>query len=365
MDKVKCSGDRYGCQRCQATFTICTYRPSIKAADQPSSQRLPTTPAPDFFSEPPVKRQQTRSNTHARSDTEEVLRRSVDMSQRLPLGDTRDGIWAPTTSSGPVLHGSFHDWDDFYSNNCQSLDLCPYESTNTIPMVPTLPDNHDTSWYSPSTITNDDSPNSLGIHPPTTATSPDSDAPRSRGCSCLRSLADVLEGVSGDENSSLDEVGCFDDLLVNLRNGIETCKQVLPCKLCCVCTANPMFVVTIFQQLVNTAQSLCHQLVTYQHKGKTTIDGVPPLSDIYVGKYHVQAAALQLRLLFPIVSMHLRDLKQILEIIQADIMQGTKASRTLSAAASVVRKLYRDLQLLVPPRRRKDGQMIDHEKGLS
>lgn len=288
------------------------------------------------------------------------------MSQRLPLGDTRDGLWAPTTSSDPVLHEFFHDWDGFYSKNSQSLDLCLDENTNTIQMVPTLPDNHDTSSYLPSRITNDDSPNSLGIHPPTTATSLDSDAPRSRGCGCLRSLADVLERVSGDENSNLDEVGCFDDLLVNLRNGIETCKQVLPCKLCCVCTANPMFVVTIFQQLVNIAQSLCHQLVMYQHKGKTTsIDDVPPLSDIYVGKYHVQAAVLQLRLLFPIVSMHLRDLKQILEILQDDIMQGTKASRTLSAAAGVVRTVYRDLQLLVPPRRRKDGQKIDHEKGLS
>ncbi|KAE8366427.1 hypothetical protein BDV27DRAFT_91947 [Aspergillus caelatus] len=362
--KVKCSGDRYGCQRCQATLTTCTYRSSIKATDQPSSQRRQSTSAPNSSSKPPAKRQQTRRNTDSRSATGDALSRPVDTNQQLPPADTKDGLWTPITSSGPVLHEFLHDWDDFHSKDSQSLDLLQGESINAIPMESTLPDSHDTSSYSPSTtasIIDDDSPSSLVIHPPTTVTSVDSHTSRSRGCGCIRSLADILERVSGDDGSNLDEVDHFDDLLVYLRDGVETCKQVLPCKLCCVCTTNPMFVVTIFQQLATFAQSLCCQLVMYQHKGKTTsIHDVSPLSDIYVGKYHVRAAALHLRLLFPIVSMHIRDLKQILELLQNDIIKGTKAYKSLRAAADVVQTAYSDLQLLVPnvPARRQkmDGR---------
>lgn len=151
--------------------------------------------------------------------------------------------------------------------------------------------------------------NSLVMTPPATnATtfSMDTSDFRSAQCGCIRSLADMLERISGDGGSNID------DLLVYLRDGVETCKQVLPCNNCSVTTTNSMIVVTVVQQLATISQDLCLQLIKYQQKIKTasTIEVPPHLinAEIYLGKYQVRMTALHFETVLPIVSMHIKDL---------------------------------------------------------
>ncbi|KAL8727340.1 MAG: hypothetical protein Q9166_006108 [cf. Caloplaca sp. 2 TL-2023] len=266
--------------------------------------------------------------------------------------DLKDGFW----TSGLIFTEFLNDSHNVHPEEPQGLDLNLDESVNALPLVFQMPENQGTPGYSASTamsIMNDESLNGLLMTPPLTAnptgTPVDLSEHPSRGCECIRSLADVLQKISGDGGSDIDEVDRFDVLLVYLRDGVETYKQGLPCKHCTVHTTNSMFVITIIQQLATISQDLCRQLLTYQQKVKTTstVD-VPPLllnADIYVGKYQVRAKALRLRFLFPIVRMYLKDLKQLLEHLRKDIKKGMKAFKLLNAAAHVVQTASGDWQV--------------------
>lgn len=268
--------------------------------------------------------------------------------------DLNDGFWTSMTPSGSFFHELVHGGDDPSSKEPQSLNLNLSEDVNTLPGVFQLPEYQDSPSQSTAiavSITNDN-PNNFVLTPPATAnpsaTSEDLSGYRSRGCSCIRSMADVLERVSGDKGSDIDESDRFDDLLVHLRDGVEACKKALSCKYCSVCTTNSMFIVTIIQQLASIAQKLCLQLLAYQQNVKTTSRSDEPLllgADIFVGRYQVRAEALNLGFLFPIVSIHVEDLGQLLEHLRDEVKRGTKASKLLSAAVDMVQTASSDLPL--------------------
>ena len=201
---------------------------------------------------------------------------------------------------------------------------------------------------------------SLVLTPPATANPPVTSVEsssygcfRNRPCDCIRSLADILERISGDVGSGSDQIdqadSHFDGMLGCLHGGIDTCKQVLLCKHCSVCTTNPMFIVTITQQLAAISQDLCRQLLAYQQKVKTTTatttmsavgDDTPPLlpsAGIYVGKYQVRSAALCEDFLFGIVNVHVKDLHRLLDHLRNDVKKGTRAFKILSDATDVAK----------------------------
>lgn len=276
--------------------------------------------------------------------------------------DLKDGFW----TSGLALTELLRDSNDIPSEEPQDLERNLSDSVNAIPSVFPMSETQATPLYSATTamsIMNDDNLNTFIMTPPSTAhptgTPPESSEYPSRGCGCIRSLADILQKIGGDGSSDTDEADRFDILLVHLRDGVETCKQVLPCKQCSIHTTNSMFIVTIAQQLATISQDLCHQLLTYQQKVKNTTSAVdaPPLlqnADIYVGRYQVRPAALRLGFLFPIVRLYLQDLKQLLELLRNRIKKGTKAFKMLSAAAEVVQTASGDWQMAL------NGQKIDN-----
>ncbi|KAL8721664.1 MAG: hypothetical protein Q9225_001713 [Loekoesia sp. 1 TL-2023] len=305
---------------------------------------------------PPTRRARSADSQHQKLGPPRSHPPRDNRQEAMPTAGPQRGkylVYKWTTPSGPVLDEFFH---DFHSKELQGLHLNLGESVNALPLVFPLPEIQDTPSYSASTamsVVNNDSLNGLVITPPPTANPNaipvDSSEYRNRGCGCIGSLADILERISGDGGNDIDEADRFDDLLVYLRDGVETCKQVLPCKHCSVCTTNSMFVVTIIQQLATISSNLCRQLLMYQQKVKTTstVNGPPLLlsADIYVGNYQVRAAALHLWVLFPIVSMHLKDLQQLLESLQNDLKKGTKAFKLLNAATDAVQTASTNLQI--------------------
>ncbi|KAL8909689.1 MAG: hypothetical protein Q9171_004934 [Xanthocarpia ochracea] len=270
--------------------------------------------------------------------------------------DLKDGFW----TSGLVLNEFIHDPKDGHSDEPQDLERNLGESNDALPSVFPIPESQGTPPYSVPTvmsIMNDDNLNNYLITPPSTAnptgTPTESPERSNQGCGCIRSLAHILQRIGGDGGSESDEADRFDILLMHLRDGVETCKQVLPCKQCSMHTTNSMFIVTIVQQLATISQDLCLQLLTYQQqkvKHRTpftsptsTLDMPPPPSplflhnaDIYVGRYQVRPAALRLGFLFPIVRLYLNDLKLLLQHLRNRIREGTKACKLLAAAAEVV-----------------------------
>ncbi|KAL8891710.1 MAG: hypothetical protein Q9192_005709 [Flavoplaca navasiana] len=369
--KLKCNVDQFGCHRCQSKLPTSTHPSSSGSADTSNSKRRqPASKSMSSSNSPPklAKRQQTRRSSDAGPAGGDVPDIQVDLSQPLSSMDLKDGFW----TSGLVFNELLHDPKDAHSNEPQGLEGNLGEKNDAFPSLSPIPETQGTPPYSMPTgisIMNDDNLNNFFLTPPSTAnpTGTPTESPEfsNQGCGCIRSLANILQRIGGDGNSDSDEADRFDILLLHLRDGIETCKHVLPCKQCSLHTTNSMFIVTIVQQLATISQDLCLQLLTYQqqqNKNPTTSSvsptsstlnmplppPPPPLflhnADISVGRYQLRPAALRLGFLFPILRVYLDDLKLLLQHLRNRIRKGTKACKLLGAAAEVVQTARGDWQ---------------------
>ncbi|KAL8780320.1 MAG: hypothetical protein Q9213_006518 [Squamulea squamosa] len=342
-----------------------------ESTDAPNSKRRQPASQSTSTSKPlarSAKRQQTPRNSVSGSTVGDVPGIQEDQSQPLTSIDFRDGVW----TSGLVFNELLQNLNDAHSEEPQDLERNRGQSIDSLPAVFPIPETHGTPPYSATTalsIINDDKSNNSLMTPPSTAnpigTPPELFEQPSQGCECIRFLAHILQKIGGDGGSDTDETDRFDILLLHLRDGVETCKHVLPCKQCSIHTTNSMFIVTIVQQLATISQDLCLQLLTYQQqKSKNTTTSTSPTctstvnvspsppqplllhnADFYVGRYQVRPAALRLRILFPIVRLYLNDLKLLLQHLRNRIRKGTKACKLLGAAAEVVQKATGDWQM--------------------
>lgn len=322
--------------------------------------------------------------------------------------DLKDGFW----TSGLALTELLQDPNDNRPPEPHNQERTLGENVDAIPSVFPIPETPSTPSYLAATtalsILNDDPIHDFIMTPPPTA-DPSGRTPMasssessSRGCGCIGSLADTLQQLGGDSGGGgggsepTDGDDRFDTLLGHLRDGIETCKQVLPCARCCIPATNSMFVVTVVQQLATVAQDLCRQLLSYQRKAAlhnndddenhnhhhhhhnnnnnnndnnnnnnndndnnnnnnmnnhnhSTTTSTSPLflltANISIGRYQVQPTALRLGFLFPIVRLYLNDLHLFLQQLRARIKQGTKACRMLGAVTEMVQTASKDWQM--------------------
>lgn len=284
----------------------------------------------------------------------------MDMSQSLPSADLKMGFWSPMTL--PLFYDDHHDWDQVQAREEESLGFRIDVNVDAPPSLShfdelqgtTPPQSSSTASGSAADHVLDDL---ITSRPPTAdpnAASVDLFKDRSHRCECVRVLADILEKINRDDGSDNDQTEHFDDLLVDFRDGIDTCKRVLPCNYCSLCTANSMFVITVIRHLVSMSQHLCRQLLTYHQKINTSsaIDVPPPSlsAGIHVGKYAVRATTLTFEFVFTIVTMHFNDLQRLLEHLHDEIKTGTKAFKLLKAAVDDVRRVFRDLQMIAKGR---------------
>ena len=387
--KFKCNVDQFGCHRCQSKFPTSNHPSSSGSADtsnskrrQPASESMSSSKSPSKS----AKRQQTRRSSDAGSVGGDVPGIQGDLSQPLSSMDLKDGFW----TSGLVFNEFLHDPKDAHSHEPQGLERNLGEKIDALPSLSPIPETQGTPAYSTPTaisIMNDDNLNNFLLTPPSTAnpsgTPTESPEYSNQSCGCIRSLANILQRIGGDGNSDSDEADRFDILLLHLRDGIETCKHVLPCKHCSMHTTNSMFIATIVQQLATISPDLCLQLLTYQqqkNKNPTTSSVSPTSStlnmplqpppsspappphlflhnaDISVGRYQLRPAALRLGFLFPILRVYLDELKLLLQHLRNRIRKGTKACKLLGAAAEVVQTARGDWQMAL------NGLKIDDKR---
>ncbi|KAH8810809.1 hypothetical protein F5884DRAFT_260601 [Xylogone sp. PMI_703] len=318
----------------------------------PSSSKHPRSPPDSELSPmPSAKRRQTRVVANSPPGTAIGSNVSTDINQSLTSTDSNDGYWTSFTPLEPLFADYLCDWENHtHTNEAQSPSLDLGGTVDTIPLVSSLPTLQDAASQAGETarlnpIDNVSNGSSMTASP---TDSPTTTLPSS--CNCIQSLADTLEKVSvGDADGDIDQSKGFDDWLLYLHDGIRTCRQVLPCKFCCVCAVNSMLVITTIQQLVIMSQGLCRQLLAYRRKSRAgaSVDRPRPLlltGEICIGKYQIQGAAVHLEFMFTAISMHLKDLQQLLDQIQKEIKRGTKAFKLLSGAANDVRKASNDLR---------------------
>lgn len=271
------------------------------------------------------------------------------MDQSLAV-DFRDDFWAPILSD-PVFSGQIQDWSMASCNDQQGLN----SNTHPSPLTPEL---QKTPQYSALTVgskIDEYLMSSLVLTPPATANRAASsvDSSEDRRCYCIGSLADTLERISDDCDSSTDQADNLDDLLGYMRRGIGACKQVLSCKYCSVCATHPILVVTVIQKLATMSQDLCHRLITQQQDMKTTptrsAPCLSPTLDIYVGSFRIPSAALGAEIMSIVVCMQLKDFHVLVSEIENDMKRGTKSFKLLGDAADRVKTVSNDLQKTLQP----------------
>jgi hypothetical protein len=255
----------------------------------------------------------------------------------MPLANSGDGFWTPASLLDSEIGGGFRGWNELQLKDLHNLDSPQQDYGNTSLMNFQLPELEDLAPREAS----------VGQNIPAVSSFAAAQA-QGRECNCISVLANSLERINSDADYDLDKSDQIDHLLNDLHDGIETCKKVKLCKHCSVYTTNTMVVVTLIQQLAAVAQTLSLQLVKCQQR-VGTVPSITEISqslraDICVGEYKVQATSLHLKFLFPVASMYLKDLQQIIEHLQDDMRKGTKAFKMLSAIIDVVRKAGKSLQ---------------------
>ncbi|KAL9042943.1 MAG: hypothetical protein Q9180_000233 [Flavoplaca navasiana] len=339
------------------------------AAESNSSARPPARPA---------KRQQTKQNTDSGPTGGNERAIEGHRSQKSSSMDRQDGFW----TSGLAFNELLDNLNDAQAAAPQEPERRTGATSDALQCLSPLRETQRTPPSSTTTamsIINDDNFNDFIKTPPSTTGIPtgtptDSSVHLNRGCECFQSLAGILQKIGGDSGNESDEVDRFDILLVHLRDGVETCSRVLPCKQCSIPTTNSMFIVTIVQQLATISQDLCSQLLNYQHRVKdrtastptstststSSIDTLPPPlnAEIHVGNYQVRPAALCLGIMFPVVRVYLKDLDVLLARLRDSIKKGTKAFRLLGTASETSKRASEDWQMALIGQRvdkRKDG----------
>ena len=255
----------------------------------------------------------------------------------MPFSSSRDGFWTPVSLLNSDIGAHPREWNALQMNEIHnsSLDQTEFGGTSLV----NFPVHELTSRAAHADM-------SAGRN--TSGTALATLNGQGRECNCISVLANSLERINGDADNDVDSSDQFDHLLVQLHDGIETCKKVKLCKRCSVYTTNSMVVVTLVQQLAAVTQTLSLQLVGCEQQLSTTssIAEIPQSlrADIRVGEYTIRASSLHLKFMFPVASIYFHDLQQLIEHLRDDMKKGTKTSKMLSAVADVVRKASRSLQ---------------------
>ncbi|KAH8731282.1 hypothetical protein GQ44DRAFT_722910 [Phaeosphaeriaceae sp. PMI808] len=347
--KLRCTGESYQCRRCQATSTVCTYQ-----RHPISSKRYLSASNVDEASNPPSKKLQSTTNAHHEYHISNTSSRDMSLEHGLLSRNPGDGFWTPVSLLGSHLNETCREWDHIQQEGNRNQHTSRQGHSSMIPTR--LPASeilsvnvHQEASSIQNTSDEDSRQSSTRFSKAAAAANPLELEGQEGRCRCISALANSLERISGDTGNDVDKNDCLDYLLIHLHDGIKTCKNVLSCNRCSLSTTNPMFLVTIMQQLATISQALSLQLVRCQQRGSATSSNSEFLQSlyagIYIGEYKVQATSLHLKFLVPIASMYLKDLQQLLERLQNNIKKGKKTFGILGAAADIVKKAYENLNL--------------------
>lgn len=330
--QVKCDRESYQCRRCQVTSSVCTYQ-----SLQHSKRRLSAPDLEEEAPQPPAKRNSWNRDTAHRHAPNNWSSLEIDLGHAIPYANPKEGFPTPATLLGSEIGGDSCDWSGLQLQDLHNSNSGPQSYRHMSLETFTLPQPEDV------TPRDEASAGQNSVAPSSSVTSQAHD----RECKCISVLANSLERINSDTDNDVNESDQLDHLLVHLHDGIKACKEVKLCKRCSVHTTNSMIVVTLIQQLAAIVQALSLHLVKCQQRA-STISSVVGVSqslraDIHVGEYKVQATSLHLKFLFPIASMYIKDLQQLLEHLQGDMKKGTKTFKLLNAAANMVQKADRSL----------------------
>ncbi|KAH6845617.1 hypothetical protein B0I37DRAFT_447478 [Chaetomium sp. MPI-CAGE-AT-0009] len=315
--KLKCSGGKEGCTRCQATGSTCFYsqtpRKGRRQAFMPYSESTDDLARMSKLTPPREQDGEEATRPGQRQQGQDVVGRTTDQEQLPgstgpPQADTLAAIntslsmqntpsIARDISSSALSSASESSWDsatmdvglhtpsllmddELYDFDLSVITGATTSSTTSIPSTITPPtlmsalyDTHDPMHSTPTTATISTTTTTLSsattspgptnlpfltlpFPPPTPTTTPISTTPTqgAGGCRCLGSMAQLLEEI-GVRRAGAEDAG-MDGLLMCLHLGTRACNEVLACARCRLCSQYSMLVVTVLRQLGDICRDL-------------------------------------------------------------------------------------------------------------
>lgn len=334
--KAKCTGELDGCQRCQATLSICTYKETSAQNGRKRRQRSPecVIPRSEILRSEPVK-----DNPHEPlpGDPKPLLSTNPQPSPDLGAfeveGAPSDLLPSPRVSHGssPRLHWHHHSWQD------PAWEWL-WQSSAELPHVDVI-DMLESSLMEGSAPTEGGSMSSELTSLQMPAVSASCKDPSPATCQCLKIMVQLLEDLGPQEAE-----GGIDRSLKCLERGIVTVTATLDCTGCDICTNQGMLLLTVLQQLDVTIGLMVSAMSP--NNGHRVKLGPSIQWQISFGCYEVEDLGLKLWLVLALSMRHICDLEKLLKRIKTNMRLKPTFLRSVIDVEDHIRKACNEIQIL-------------------
>ncbi|KAM0809937.1 putative Zn2/Cys6 DNA-binding protein [Seiridium cardinale] len=329
---AKCTGELDGCQRCQATLSICTYKETSVHHGRKRRQRSQEFDIPEC-SEPIKDHLQVPLLGDSKSLSSMNAQSSPELGAFESGGVPSDLVPSPRVSQGssPTLHWHHNSWQD------PAWEWL-WEPSSELPHVDVV-DMLESSMIGGSGPTEEGSLSSELTSLQLPAVSASCEASPSATCQCLKIMVQLLEDLGPQET----EAG-VDRSLKCLGRGIAILANILDCTDCDACTNQGMLLLTVLRQLGVTVGVMVSTISpTNGHQVKL---GPSIEWQVSFGCYAVEDLDLKLWLVLALSLRHIYDLEKLLKRIKINMRLKPTFVGSVVDVEDHVRKACNEIQAL-------------------
>ncbi|KAI0153183.1 hypothetical protein GGR57DRAFT_502919 [Xylariaceae sp. FL1272] len=380
---LRCSGDTDRCETCQSLSIPCTY--TLSSGTRAGKKRVRRNADAEADADFTVGRFRTtwrpsspadNGNGNSTSNSNNRSRRSSSSINKKSQGDDRrskpSSPKRPSTATealgtqSPALQK--HGVSPVSPSTFATTSWLPNTSVPALAGVSSLFDSNDGGFDSgkgkqPGLEFGSDEmrclPNTI-IPPIGTAaaaqeaTSLSSSTSSSPACRCLSDMAQLFEIAAGQILNSRQKWS-IENLLIDLEDGIATCKKILVCNVCTASTDNSTLLASVAVQVVGAWETLvnAHLQCKEGFRSSTRTDSisdqtrglhVSPLDSseattVVYGRYEVKSPRMKSLLLSSLLQLHHKSLTDLLGCLRIAVDQKQGASEIVDNAARKVEKI--------------------------
>ncbi|GAW15905.1 hypothetical protein ANO14919_053270 [Xylariales sp. No.14919] len=407
LKKLRCSGEKKSCDRCQATSTPCTY--TLTSGAGPGKKRHRLTSDPDLgvgcfrVAEPResgIAADEGRAVGDGRRQEEEAKGTGVGKDTvAFPtqgnrnssiISSAKPGLWPDTEFelSNTLAFSDASEIDLFGANDALDLskgfwDASPLQNYDYLTReniarararaeekMPSSPDDSGINLdkFPTRRESRVDFPANERRNYADIGSASSSSLSYSIGCGCLPSMAQLLETVAQQTSNSQKQP--IDTLFIGLEDSIAGCRKLLSCTECTACSDNSILLATVGARLGDAWDALATRFLQCQESSQS--DGSKDSSEqqweprldphgssgtFRYGRYSVQCPLMKSQLLSNLVQLHFQSLNELLMALKAAVRHKESALEIVVGAITKVEAISWAMRKEVG-RRRVDVQPL-------
>ncbi|KAF2654191.1 hypothetical protein K491DRAFT_759143 [Lophiostoma macrostomum CBS 122681] len=358
--KLKCSGEKDSCTRCQATGNLCIYPEKLRGSEPTRKRALRISPT-SYNSNSETR---TTSPKSWPEESDDEVHRSMprqNQQSHLQIGKTTNVEDAEDWMQDLLSSASSYRMDTLPFEVGRTWDDTTIDLSVTDPAMFDLDDCTTDLDLETFTVRHDllegndlDYPmkSSEAVSPSTPPPSPPENQhpvppATMKGCHCLSSMVQLLENIG--LKRAIPEMTGIDGFLECLNRGTRACGGVLKCTRCCLCLESSMLLATVVQQLGN----ICFDITDLSStEGRSMTGNMDPKSDkggtldgaIWFGRYSIDVPKMRDTLTHSLIILHLRDLQSLLTQLKSKIGRKRGAWTLVVEAEEKAYKAHRMVQ---------------------